>query len=551
MISMPSLLGAPSSVALAISLNAARATVTGSATGGGNPTPSPSPAPTPAPSPTPAPTPAVGLRQAATGTAWPTGVVALDAGYRMARGRTRHVITNATPVFAAGFAKFYIDGVDYQENEIVWPTGTTFETSFELIAAGTAPSTPLVRNTYGGAQTLTSPTGKLLLSDELSASAFNPLFGNFLQGDVIYEKFEVVFPSDGGLMPVSDGAGIATGGGTGEGYFYGGTGSVNLTGALTTQTGGLARGTRFVRPFLMLGRHTGEAHMFPADSIGFSKDNSDAVADGSNSTSSGGYLVNAAYALQRAHTKMAKSGDRIAYWTTAKKPVSIDCAKYFTDAWPALGTNDANGDPGAAGLLTAYDAMCDALHVANPTLRIHGGKIPLRVSASTDNLTSIAGQTVQAGYNSVAGNTRFDFNAGLDARVGGRLFSAWDINPAFADPNNKDKWKVNPAAFTGSISGTVMTVDSVQSGALMVGQTIAGTGVTAATIPSLGTGTGGAGTYNVSASQAVASGTAMTAVTAKWSSGDWTHPSRPRVTDASTWFQTYLSNATVPGYVRP
>lgn len=43
MISMPSLLGAPSSVALAISLNAARASVAAAATGGGTPTPSPTP----------------------------------------------------------------------------------------------------------------------------------------------------------------------------------------------------------------------------------------------------------------------------------------------------------------------------------------------------------------------------------------------------------------------------------------------------------------------------------------------------------------------------
>lgn len=56
---------------------------------------------------------------------------------------------------------------------------------------------------------------------------------------------------------------------------------------------------------------------------------------------------------------------------------------------------------------------------------------------------------------------------------------------------------------TGSITGTVMTITAVTSGLLAVGDTINGTGVTAGTvITSLGTGTGGTGTYNVNNSHA-------------------------------------------------
>ncbi len=62
------------------------------------------------------------------------------------------------------------------------------------------------------------------------------------------------------------------------------------------------------------------------------------------------------------------------------------------------------------------------------------------------------------------------------------------------------------ASFTASTAGTVLTVTAVASGALQVGQTISGTGVTAGTtITSYGTGTGGVGTYNISVSQTVAS----------------------------------------------
>lgn len=62
------------------------------------------------------------------------------------------------------------------------------------------------------------------------------------------------------------------------------------------------------------------------------------------------------------------------------------------------------------------------------------------------------------------------------------------------------------ADFTASIAGTVMTVTAVARGVLNVGQTLYVDGVTAGTtIASVGTGTGGTGTYNVSASQTVSS----------------------------------------------
>ena len=64
------------------------------------------------------------------------------------------------------------------------------------------------------------------------------------------------------------------------------------------------------------------------------------------------------------------------------------------------------------------------------------------------------------------------------------------------------------AVVTGSISGTTLTVSAVTSGALAVGNGISGTGITAGTtITALGTGSGGTGTYTVSASQTVASTT--------------------------------------------
>ena len=61
---------------------------------------------------------------------------------------------------------------------------------------------------------------------------------------------------------------------------------------------------------------------------------------------------------------------------------------------------------------------------------------------------------------------------------------------------------------TGSIAGSTLTITAVVGGLLTVGSVIAGTGVTAGTtITSLGTGSGGIGTYTVGTSQSVSSTT--------------------------------------------
>jgi len=62
------------------------------------------------------------------------------------------------------------------------------------------------------------------------------------------------------------------------------------------------------------------------------------------------------------------------------------------------------------------------------------------------------------------------------------------------------------ASFTASIIATTMTVSAVASGAIIVGMTLSGTGVTAGTtVTAYVGGSGGVGTYTVSASQTVGS----------------------------------------------
>lgn len=69
------------------------------------------------------------------------------------------------------------------------------------------------------------------------------------------------------------------------------------------------------------------------------------------------------------------------------------------------------------------------------------------------------------------------------------------------------------AAFTGSVSGTTLTVTAVASGALAVGMKVAGPGLPpTAAITALGSGTGGIGTYTLNVSATVPGGTGMTAL---------------------------------------
>jgi hypothetical protein len=67
---------------------------------------------------------------------------------------------------------------------------------------------------------------------------------------------------------------------------------------------------------------------------------------------------------------------------------------------------------------------------------------------------------------------------------------------------------VQTPVFTGSISGTTLTVTAVTTGSIGIGSVISGTGVTVGTsITGLISGTGSTGTYTVSVSQTVASTT--------------------------------------------
>ena len=71
------------------------------------------------------------------------------------------------------------------------------------------------------------------------------------------------------------------------------------------------------------------------------------------------------------------------------------------------------------------------------------------------------------------------------------------------------------ATFQATAAGTVLTVSSMNTGTIIVGQTLAGSASIpgGTTILSLGTGTGGTGTYNLSQSVTIVSSTKLTSAT--------------------------------------
>lgn len=83
------------------------------------------------------------------------------------------------------------------------------------------------------------------------------------------------------------------------------------------------------------------------------------------------------------------------------------------------------------------------------------------------------------------------------------------INAYIVDGSNRYTWRISSpsaAVFTGSISGTTLTVTAITNGTIAAGQSLFGIGVTSETIiTALGTGTGGIGTYTINLSQTVAS----------------------------------------------
>jgi len=141
--------------------------------------------------------------------------------------------------------------------------------------------------------------------------------------------------------------------------------------------------------------------------------------------------------------------------------------------------------------------------ISNPSAATFTGSI----STTTLTVTSVLSGTIAVGQaifgQGIAQNTVI---TALGTGTGGAgTYTVSDSQTVASTTINSND---PPAVVTASISGTTMTVSAVTSGTLKIGQTLEGSGITDGTIiKALGTGTGGAGTYDVEPSQTASSTT--------------------------------------------
>lgn len=139
------------------------------------------------------------------------------------------------------------------------------------------------------------------------------------------------------------------------------------------------------------------------------------------------------------------------------------------------------------------------------------------ISGTTLTVSELHAGTITVGAvllanSGIAANT---YITGFGTGTGG--VGTYTVNNSQTVATSTWTWGSLSASVVGAISGDVLTVTSVNHGALRVGQSLSGTGIRAGTyIKALGTGTGGAGTYTVSASHELGSRT----ISASISEGD-------------------------------
>jgi len=181
-------------------------------------------------------------------------------------------------------------------------------------------------------------------------------------------------------------------------------------------------------------------------------------------------------------------------------PVSLGVTAPVGTTTTALATCEfvGNSNPFSSTNWTASETVATqtaTITIASPAV--------VTVATAPANQTAVSFSTTGALPTGITANVPY--------YVWNRTSTTYNLS---ASPDNSETATLTAGAtFTGSISTTTLTVTSVASGLIAVGQTISGTGVTGGTtITAFVTGSGTEGTYTVSASQTVAS-TTITAVT--------------------------------------
>jgi Phage stabilisation protein len=185
---------------------------------------------------------------------------------------------------------------------------------------------------------------------------------------------------------------------------------------------------------------------------------------------------------------------------------SQECINFFPEIDPLK-------QPGTRGIVALYPTPGLTLQAVLNTAEVRG----LRTLSGGSQMIAVCGVYV------------YVFTSNLTPTIVGTLNSSTGrvgitdngINAYIVDGAYRYTWRISSpsnAIFTGSVSGTTLTVTAISSGTITANQSLTGVGVTAETvITALGTGTGGVGTYTLNTSQTVsASSLSSTAVGARF-----------------------------------
>lgn len=149
-----------------------------------------------------------------------------------------------------------------------------------------------------------------------------------------------------------------------------------------------------------------------------------------------------------------------------------------------------------------FQNASNAIHNISIWLRKNGAGPGSDISGSRGVISVPARKSASAGDE---GKIIAGWNYFVELQAGQFVEIWWDTDSALV---TLQEYPADSAVFTGSISGTTMTVSAVTSGTIKRYSSVVGTGVAMPTfITALGTGTGGVGTYTVGTSQTVSSTT--------------------------------------------
>jgi len=171
---------------------------------------------------------------------------------------------------------------------------------------------------------------------------------------------------------------------------------------------------------------------------------------------------------------------------------SQECINFFPEIDPLK-------QPGTRGIVALYPTPGLTLQTVLNSAEVRG----LRTLSGGSQMIAVCGVYV------------YVFTSNLTPTIVGTLNSSTGrvgitdngINAYIVDGAYRYTWRISTpsnAIFTGSVSGTTLTVTAMSSGTITANQSLTGVGVTAETvITALGTGTGGVGTYTLNTSQTV------------------------------------------------